>query len=80
MDVPRYKIRFCERGGCRLAFGPPKPPMALGSGMIRGKRITDAWAEQKRVREIMVFLHSNGVGIWISLTFIRSGHLRPAPI
>src|SRR5277367_2623855 len=26
------------------------------------KRITDAWAEQKLVREIMVFLHSNGVG------------------
>jgi exodeoxyribonuclease V alpha subunit len=26
------------------------------------KRITDAWAEQKIVREIMVFLHSHGVG------------------
>jgi exodeoxyribonuclease V alpha subunit len=30
--------------------------------MVRAKRITDAWAEQKIVREIMVFLHSNGVG------------------
>ena len=27
----------------------------------RAKRITDAWAEQKVVREIMVFLHSHGV-------------------
>jgi len=29
---------------------------------MRAKRITDAWAEQKIVREIMVFLHSHGVG------------------
>ena len=33
-----------------------------GIGAVRAKRITDAWAEQKIVREIMVFLHSNGVG------------------
>jgi exodeoxyribonuclease V alpha subunit len=33
-----------------------------GIGVVRAKRITDAWAEQKIVREIMVFLHSNGVG------------------
>ena len=33
-----------------------------GIGPVRAKRITDAWAEQKVVREIMVFLHSNGVG------------------
>jgi exodeoxyribonuclease V alpha subunit len=33
-----------------------------GIGQVRAKRITDAWAEQKIVREIMVFLHSHGVG------------------
>src|SRR5271166_5760386 len=33
-----------------------------GIGAVRAKRITDAWAEQKIVREIMVFLHSNGIG------------------
>ena len=33
-----------------------------GIGPVRARRITDAWAEQKIVREIMVFLHSNGVG------------------
>ncbi len=33
-----------------------------GIGPVRGKRITDSWAEQKVVREIMMFLHSNGVG------------------
>ena len=29
---------------------------------IRARRIIAAWAEQKIVREIMVFLHSHGVG------------------
>jgi exodeoxyribonuclease V alpha subunit len=33
-----------------------------GIGPVRAKRITGAWAEQKVVREIMMFLHSNGVG------------------
>ena len=33
-----------------------------GIGPVRASRITAAWAEQKIVREIMVFLHSNGVG------------------
>jgi exodeoxyribonuclease V alpha subunit len=33
-----------------------------GIGPVRVKRITSAWAEQKIVREIMVFLHSHGVG------------------
>ena len=29
---------------------------------MRAQRIVSPWAEQKAVREIMVFLHSNGVG------------------
>jgi len=33
-----------------------------GIGPVRASRITIAWAEQKVVREIMVFLHSHGVG------------------
>ncbi|MBT3358553.1 MAG: ATP-dependent RecD-like DNA helicase [Rhodospirillales bacterium] len=33
-----------------------------GIGPVRAERITAAWAEQKVVREIMVFLHSHGVG------------------
>ena len=32
-----------------------------GMGPVRASRITAAWAEQKAVREIMVFLHSHGV-------------------
>ena len=33
-----------------------------GIGPVRAERITTAWAEQKTVREIMVFLHSHAVG------------------
>jgi exodeoxyribonuclease V alpha subunit len=33
-----------------------------GIGPVRAQRIVAAWAEQKIVREIMVFLHSHGVG------------------
>jgi exodeoxyribonuclease V alpha subunit len=33
-----------------------------GIGPKRRKRIKEAWAEQKVIRQIMVFLHSNGVG------------------
>ena len=33
-----------------------------GIGEVRARRIVDAWAEQKMIREIMVFLHSHGVG------------------
>lgn len=33
-----------------------------GIGAVRAAKITAAWADQKAVREIMVFLHSHGVG------------------
>ena len=41
---------------------PDRLRQVTGIGAVRAKRITDAWAEQKIVREIMVFLHSHGVG------------------
>jgi exodeoxyribonuclease V alpha subunit len=34
----------------------------MGIGPKRAERITAGWAEQKIIREIMLFLHSNGVG------------------
>jgi exodeoxyribonuclease V alpha subunit len=33
-----------------------------GIGPRRAERITAGWAERKIIREIMLFLHSNGVG------------------
>ena len=41
---------------------PERLREVTGIGRVRAKRITDAWSEQKVVREIMVFLHSHGVG------------------
>ena len=41
---------------------PERLREVTGIGRVRAKRITDAWAEQKVIREIMVFLHANGVG------------------
>jgi hypothetical protein len=41
---------------------PDRLREVTGIGPVRAKRITDAWAEQKVVREIMVFLHEHGVG------------------
>ena len=41
---------------------PERLREVTGIGPVRAKRITDAWAEQKVVREIMVFLHEHGVG------------------
>ncbi len=41
---------------------PERLREVTGIGAFRAKRITDAWAEQKIIREIMVFLHTHGVG------------------
>ncbi len=41
---------------------PDRLREVTGIGVFRAKRITDTWAEQKVVREIMVFLHTIGVG------------------
>ncbi|RMD69749.1 MAG: ATP-dependent RecD-like DNA helicase, partial [Gammaproteobacteria bacterium] len=43
--------------------GSPDDLLALpGIGEKRKARVVEAWAEQKEVRRIMVFLHSHGVG------------------
>ena len=41
---------------------PERLREVAGIGPARARRITEAWAEQKAVREIMVFLHDHGVG------------------
>src|SRR6516162_9756216 len=41
---------------------PDRLQEVAGIGPVRAGRIRAAWAEQKVVREIMVFLHSHGVG------------------
>jgi exodeoxyribonuclease V alpha subunit len=41
---------------------PEKLRDVEGIGRVRAQRIVEAWREQKAVRDIMVFLHSHGVG------------------
>lgn len=53
---------FAEKVFDVIEAEPHRLREVTGIGTVRAKRITDAWAEQKIVRDIMVFLHSNGVG------------------
>ena len=58
-DGRRPSARRCSTS---IEANPERLKEIDGIGPVRAKRITDAWAEQKIVREIMVFLHSHGVG------------------
>jgi exodeoxyribonuclease V alpha subunit len=53
---------FGEKVFDTIEAKPERLREVTGIGPVRTKRITDAWAEQKVVREIMVFLHEHGVG------------------
>ncbi|GLI96019.1 SF1B family DNA helicase RecD2 [Methylocystis echinoides] len=63
---PAYAKRMVKAFGDRVFDVIEAEPNRLkevdGIGPIRAQRIVSAWAEQKVVREIMVFLHSHGVG------------------
>ncbi len=43
-----------------------------GIGAVRATRISEAWAEQRAVREIMVFLHEHGVGTARAVRIFRT--------
>ena len=45
-----------------IEASPARLREVAGIGPKRADRITAAWADQKRIREIMVFLHQHGVG------------------
>ena len=49
----RFRARF---------LGASAPTSIKGIGTVRARRIPTAWAEQKIMHEIMVFLHAHGVG------------------
>src|SRR5487761_708223 len=53
---------FGERGFDVIEATPDRLREIDGIGPVRAASILAAWAEQKAVREIMVFLHSHGVG------------------
>ena len=53
---------FGERVFDIIEASPDRLREVEGIGPVRAASILSAWAEQKAVREIMVFLHSHGVG------------------
>ena len=63
---PHFASRLVAAFGVDVFDVIEKEPDRLlevkGIGPIRHEKITAAWEEQKAVREIMVFLHSQGVG------------------
>ena len=63
---PHFARRLVDAFGTSVFDVIDKEPARLrcvdGIGRTRATRIVDAWKEQKAVRDIMVFLHSHGVG------------------
>ncbi len=55
-----------------IEAAPERLREVSGIGRVRAGRITDAWAEQKVVREIMVFLHGHGVGTARAVRIFRT--------
>ena len=51
---------------------PERLREVAGIGPVRVERITAAWAEQKAVREIMMFLHGHGVGTARAVRIFRT--------
>ena len=62
---PVYASRLVEAFGTEVFDVIEQSPARLleidGIGKKRAKRITSSWADQKVIREIMVFLHAHGV-------------------
>jgi exodeoxyribonuclease V alpha subunit len=63
---PIYASKLVDAFGAQVFEVIEQEPERLkqvpGIGQVRAGRIAQAWADQKVVREIMVFLHSHGVG------------------
>ncbi len=51
---------------------PERLREVAGIGKVRAERISRAWADQKVVREIMIFLHSHGVGTARSVRIFKT--------
>ena len=73
---PVYAKKLVRAFGERVFDVIEKKPARLreveGIGPVRAKRITSAYAEQKAVREIMVFLHGHGVGTARAVRIFRT--------
>ncbi len=63
---PHFARRLVDAFGTEvfdvIDHAPERLRSVEGIGRVRAGRIIDAWREQRAVRDIMVFLHSHGVG------------------
>ena len=73
---PHFARRLVEAFGTGVFEVIETEPARLrevpGVGPLRAERIVASWAEQKGVREIMVFLHSHGVGTSRAVRIFRT--------
>ena len=63
---------FGERVFDVIESEPGRLREVAGIGPVRAERITAAWAGQKAVREIMMFLHGHGVGTARAVRIFRT--------
>lgn len=73
---PHFARRLVDAFGASVFDVIDSEPERLrsveGIGRVRATRIVEAWREQKAVREIMVFLHSHGVGTARAVRIFRT--------
>jgi hypothetical protein len=73
------------RGAARRSAEQPNTPAVPSRAApvrrpaaARASRITAGWAEQKAVREIMIFLHAHSVGTARAVRIFKTGGLTPS--
>jgi exodeoxyribonuclease V alpha subunit len=73
---PHFAKRLVKTFGDAVFDVIEKTPERLreveGIGQVRLKRITTGWADQKAIREIMVFLQSHGIGTSRSVRIFKT--------
>ncbi len=73
---PVYAKRLIKHFGTDvfeiIEASPERLREVNGIGPIRAARITDGWADQKVIREVMVFLHQHGVGTSRAVRIFRT--------
>lgn len=73
---PVYAGRLVKAFGAAVFDTIEQTPARLreveGIGEVRAKKITSGWADQKIIREIMVFLHGNGVSTSRAVRIFKS--------
>jgi exodeoxyribonuclease V alpha subunit len=68
----RLVDRFEERVFDIIEESPERLREIPGVGKVRSARIARAWGDQKRVREVMLFLYSHGIGTQRAVQIYRS--------